>query len=169
MNISSESAQESTLSTLWHSSQHRTFCGWKILFLSSFPLPPDALEETERSERNAPRQLHVRFLNPNDSWLPHADTVLSLQQARWMELTSQGIYAHLVGFASSFLSPSPSSFHLAVQQSFPRKGFIENPCLGIYSGLSHKWWQHRNQSIAIQFQIFQQDDYNKAHDSLQQE
>lgn len=42
-----------------------------------------------------------------------------------------------------FTPPSPSPFHFAVRQSFMRKGFIENPCLGIYSGLCHELWQHR--------------------------
>ena len=52
------------------------------------------------------------------------------------------------------LSSSPSSFHFAVQQTFTRKGFIGNPCLGIYSGFCHKLWQHRNSLLIYNSKYF---------------
>ena len=44
--------------------------------------------------------------------------------------------------------------HFAVQQSFTRMDFIENPCLGIYSGLCHKLWQHRNSLLLYNSKYF---------------
>lgn len=63
-----------------------------------------------------------------------------------MKAASLEIYTHLQHWlpTTAFLFPLPaSSFHFAVQQSFTRKYFIGNPCLGIYSGLCHKLWQKR--------------------------
>lgn len=57
-------------------------------------------------------------------------------------MASSDTYIYLVGSPPPF-SLFLSFFHVAVQQSFTRKDFIENPCLGIYSGLCHKLWQHR--------------------------
>lgn len=59
-----------------------------------------------------------------------------------------------------FFSPFPSLLSLffffifAVQQSFTRKDFIENPCLGIYSGLCHKLWQHRTSLLLYNSKYF---------------
>lgn len=70
-----------------------------------------------------------------------------------MEMASLEIYIHLVGL----FRPFPlffSFFHFAMQQSFTRKDFIENPCLGIYSGLCHKLWQHRTSLLLYNSKYF---------------
>lgn len=61
-----------------------------------------------------------------------------------MERVSSEIYAHLAGVPPShFLSSFPISFSFCSATKFHKEGFIENPCLGIYSGLCHELWQHR--------------------------